>query len=454
MDNRVYFTYTCPVSRKTYAGHPRDGYLYTHDNNLEEAIDIIYNLSRKHHQPVTWVINDQEYTNQENLLHRFKQFQQEGDAILVTMELTTSPPGIDKFDTTAVLTWINNRCKEAGLRIDGLWSLRFLETDLQAILTLDPEEFAWTRNLAGSCWHQIGIDDSTWGGCPYNPYYPSINNVRSPAQPGEPRNLVMLEWLSRDIAAILAGGFPATFALDPADSNRKNAGGFPNEPEALNYSKALIMEIARQRKSNQTVVINVNEEARHFQTEGHDKAYMLDGMFGCADSIDGVNRVSYRDMFSEFRKREPDNPERLFVCRSVDPRVGPELAALYEDSECQIGFLRSRGSLPVELLDYSAQYPGEDGNSAYPQENLEGVRIVSQSVDKYSTQTRVKLLIESSRNISQMGFAVWNTGLELTSKNKDISNNIMQAIVGLDECLFIKASLKSGANDISIIFEN
>jgi hypothetical protein len=38
MEPKTYFTYTCPVSRKTYDGHPRNGYLYTHDNDLEEAI--------------------------------------------------------------------------------------------------------------------------------------------------------------------------------------------------------------------------------------------------------------------------------------------------------------------------------------------------------------------------------------------------------------------------------
>lgn len=452
MENIVYFTYTCPVSRKTYAGHPRDGYLYTHDNDLEEAIDIIYNLSRKHGQPVTWVINDQEYTDQEGLLKRFQRYQSEGDAILVTMELTTSPPEVDKFDTAAVLTWINERCKEAGLRIDGLWSLRFLESDLEAILKLDPEEFGWTRNLAGSCWHQIGIDDSTWGGCPYNPYYPSIRNVRAPVQDGEPGDFLMLEWLSRDIAAILAGGFPATFALDPADSNRKDAGGFPNEREARDYSTALIKEIAWQRSLNQTVVINVNEEARHFQTEGHDKAYMLDGMFGCASEIDGIKRVTYRDLYAEFRMREPQTPERLFTCRSVDPRVGPELALLYEDSQSQIGFLRSRGSLPVELINYAAGYPGNDGNSAYPQESLDGVRVVSQSVEEADGVVRITLSVESGESLQQMGFAVWDTSLSPSSQVETMSEQVGCARVGLDGCVFIKASLNQGINELDITF--
>lgn len=450
MDNSVYFTYTCPVSRKTYAGHPRDGHLYTHDNDLEEAINIIYNLARKHRQPVTWVINDQEYTDQEGLLHYFKRFQQEGDAILVTMELTTSPPEVDKFDTVAVLKWINERCKEAGLRIDGLWSLRFLESDLQAISKMDWKEFAWTRNLAGSCWHQVGIDDSTWGGCSYNPYYPSINNARSPAQDGEPHDFVMLEWLSRDIAAILAGGFPATFALDPADSNRKDAGGFPNEPEALAYSQALIKEIARQQSLNQTIVVNVNEEARHFQTEGHDKAYMLDGMFGCAAEIDGVKRASYREMFAEFRKREPQTPERLLVCRSVDPRVKPELAALYEDSACQMGFLRSDGSLPIEFYDYAARYAGNDVNSAYPQSGTDGVSIISQVIEKEDEALTIKLCVESERDMPQMGFALWDLVMDSSFRSTKASDGVSEVRIGLDGCLFVKAALKQGINELSV----
>jgi hypothetical protein len=283
MEKRIFLTYTCPVSRKTYDGHPRNGHLYTHDNDLEEAILTIHAIARTYNQPVSWVINDQEYTDQEGLLHYFKKWQDEGDSILVTMELTTDPAGVDKYDTEAVIRWIDARCKDAGLRVDGLWSLRFLESDIAAISKLFGEEFPWTRNLAGSCWHQYEIDNSTWGGCPFMPYYPSLKNIRASADEGEPGEYLMFEWLSRDPNAILHGGGAAVFSLDPADTNRADAGGFDNEPDALSYSNRLISELGKQIALNDTIVININEEARHFQTEGHE-VFLRPGCRSCPGS--------------------------------------------------------------------------------------------------------------------------------------------------------------------------
>lgn len=454
MDGQVYFTYTCPVSRKTYAGHPRDGHLYTHNNDLEEAVSIIHSLARRHSQPVTWVINDQEYTDQEGLLHYFRRFHDEGDSILVTMELTTSPSGVDKYDTQAVLAWIDDRCREAGLHIDGLWSLRFLESDLAAISGLDCERFGWARNLAGSCWHQIGIDESTWGGCPYNPYYVSRRNVRAPARPGESGEFLMFEWLSRDIPAILAGGFPATFSLDPADSNRRDSGGFDNEPDALRYSQSLISELARQVRLNPTVVINVNEEARHFQTEGHDKAFMLDGMFACATRIQGMRRIGYGELYSEFRRREPRTPDRLFVCESVDWRAPKDTAALYEDVDCQMGFLRSAGPLPVEYFDYAADHQGQDSNEAYPQTGMAGVKVKSVNVESTVDGVDISLEIESERGgpAPGVGLMVWNAKVRSGSRVIKKSAGVISARVGLDGCAFIRAEIESGHNLLNVRF--
>ena len=450
MQGDVFFTYTCPVSRKTYAGHPRNGYLYAHENDIEEAVNIIHGLARKHGQPVTWVINDQEYTNQEGLAYYFKTFQSEGDTILVTMELTTSPSGVDKYDTKAVLEWVNARCKEAGLRIDGLWSLKFLESDLAAMQQLDSDEFAWTRNLAGSCWHQQGIDDSTWCGCPFNPYYASAHNVRMPAQDDEPADFLVLEWLSRDITAILKGGFPATFSLDPADTNRKDQGGFGNEPDALKYSISLIMELARQRALNPRTVINVNEEARHFQSEGHDKVMMLDGMFGCASQIENVKRVGYRDIYRIFRESQAPDDERMYVCRSVDWRAPEDLSVLYEDSHGQMGFLKSHGALPVEFYNYAARHPGNDSNDSYPQEDLTGVRVVSENVKKKSDGIDVQIQIESDRAFDDIGIVSWDVDAKDSVHLAAASANVKAVKAGLDGCVFIKARLIAGRNQLQM----
>ncbi|MCC6485646.1 MAG: hypothetical protein IT209_12435 [Armatimonadetes bacterium] len=371
------------MSRFTYAGHPRAGTLYEHNNDLPDAVSRIKRFAEKHSQPVSWVINDQEYLNLEGLLPDLLRHKAGGDSILVTMELTTSPDGVDKMDTAAVLRWIHQRCQEAGFTPDGLWSLKFYPDDLNAILGLPEHDFAWTRNLAGSCWHQLGIDESTWLGCPFDPYYVAPWNAKAAAQKGDPQSLLMLEWLTRDITACLADGHPATFSLDPADANRKYAGGFDTEADALKYSVALIDEVARQRAWNETVVVNINEEARHYQTEGHDKDVMLDGMFRRFHELaqsPGVKQAAYAEVWAYYRRKHAQTPQSLFVCGDLDWRKGMvsgasedygrrprnDVSLLYQDSSCQMGFLKSRGAFAVEAYDYAARIRDLGDNSPYP----------------------------------------------------------------------------------------
>ncbi len=422
-------SFTCPVSRFTYAGHPSRGTLHEHTNDLHDAVRRIAGIADRHGQPVSWVINDQEYLDCEGLLPWLLERRGKGDSILVTMELTTSPAGIDKRDAAAMLRWIGEQTQKAGLTPDGLWSLKFFESDLQAILSLPPDEYGWARNLAGSCWHQEGIDDSTWLGCPYNPYYPAVWNSKAPAQPGEDHSLLMLEWLTRDINAILHGGFPATFSLDPADSNRRDAGGFSCEADALRYSVALIDETARQVAFNPTVVININEEARHYQTEGHDKDYMLDGMFRRFAEIAAspppgvtVRQAACRDVWREFRQRHPATPESIWLTRDLDWREGElagadaayssrprgDLALLYQDSSLQSAFLRSRGPLPVELFDYTERAPGRDSNDPYPLRRLPPLQLRSREMDASGGEASVRMAVHSEAGAGLCPVMLWD----------------------------------------------
>ena len=84
--HQVFLTYTCPVSRFTYAGHPRAGHLYEHTNDLRDAVERIKRIASSHGQPVSWVINDQEYLNREGLLPDLLRWKAEGDSLLVTMD--------------------------------------------------------------------------------------------------------------------------------------------------------------------------------------------------------------------------------------------------------------------------------------------------------------------------------------------------------------------------------
>ncbi len=428
-DRLLLLSFTCPVSRFTYAGHPSRGTLYEHTNDLHDAVRRIARIADRHGQPVSWVINDQEYLNREGLMPWLLERRERGDSLLVTMELTTSPPDVDKRDTVAVLRWIAEQAARAGFTPDGLWSLKFYESDLEAILRLPAAGFGWTRNLAGSCWHQEGIDDSTWLGCPYNPYYPAVWNSKAPASPEEQQPFLMLEWLTRDINAILHGGFPATFSLDPADSNRKDAGGFACEADALRYSLALIDETARQIAFNSTVVVNINEEARHYQTEGHDKDFMLDGMFRrfaeiAADPPPGVTvrQAACRDVWREFRQRHPCTPRTLWLARDLDWREGDipgansayanrprgDLALLYQDASLQAGFLRSRGPLPVEMFDYTARVSGGDSNDPYPQCCLPPLQLRAREMDASRGEVSVRLVIHAAEEAGLCPIVLWD----------------------------------------------
>jgi hypothetical protein len=463
-------SFTCPVSRFTYAGHPSRGTLYEHTNDLHDAVRRIARIADRHGQPVSWVINDQEYLNREGLMPWLLDRREKGDSILVTMELTTSPPEVDKRDAEAVLRWIGDRTRQAGFVPDGLWSLKFFESDLQAILRLPAEEFSWARNLAGSCWHQEGIDDSTWLGCPFNPYYPALWNSKAPTPPGEEQPFLMLEWLTRDINAILHGGFPATFSLDPADSNRKDAGGFSCEADALRYSLALIDETARQVAFNPTVVVNINEEARHYQTEGHDKDFMLDGMFrhfaGIAASPPpgvAVRQAACRDVWREYRLRHPSTPQTIWLARDLDWREGElpgadrsytgrprgDLALLFQDASLQAGFLRSRGPLPAELFDYTTRAPGQDSNEPYPPKRLPPLQLRAREMDASRGEISVRLNVHAAEDAGLCPVMLWDApvrGDEELIEAEGCLRTARPSPAGL----FLLLHLRAGANEARV----
>lgn len=446
-DRQVLLTYTCPVSRFTYAGHPRAGTLYEHTNDLRDAVVRIKRIASSHGQPVSWVINDQEYLNKEGLLPDLLRWRNDGDSILVTMELTTSPPDVDKLDTEAVVRWIAARCADAGFEPDGLWSLKFYESDLRALLRLPANALRWTRNLAGSCWHQQGIDESTWLGCPFNPYFPALWNVKAPAGPDEPNEFLMLEWLTRDICACVRGGFPATFSLDPADSNRRDAGGFQTEAEALRYSVALIREMFLQSVTNETVVIDINEEARHYQTEGHDKDYMLDGMFAefeklAALGIGGtsVRQVPCREVWAEYRRRYEHTPEGIYSFGDLDWRPGAvegagdaynrrvpgDRAVLYQSTRAQMAFLRSRGPLPVECYDYASRASGANRNDPYPCTPPARIEVRDQCVESQNGSIAVELAVFCEQTASA-GVMIWDAALTGAERVVDFSGPVVSA---------------------------
>ncbi len=470
----IYLTYTCPVSRFTYAGHPRSGHLYEHTNDLKDAVSRIKRIAVKHGQPVSWVINDQEYLNKEGLLPDFLLWQSQGDSILVTMELTTSPSGIDKFDTKQVIRWIGEQCDDANLKPDGLWSLKFFESDLKALAEMPVTEYPWTRNLAGSCWHQMGIDDSTWLGCPFNPYYPALWNIKAPAQPDEPQEFLMLEWLTRDIQACLSGGFPATFSLDPADTNRKAAGGFGCEEDALRYSRLLINETVRQAAFNPIVVVDINEEARHYQSEGHDKDFMLEGMFGeyakiarGAPAGATVRQAAYREVWDGWRQQHPHMPESIYLYSDLDwrtteiPGAGAEYnyrtpgdkAVLYQDADVQIGFLKSRGPLPVEFYSYAMRIPGLNSNDPYPSIKLPPIDLREQHIEQEPDGLKLTLLFHSSEAVDDAGFFFWDIpvkGDETVVEKDPTVKNVRVTPAGL----FVLAKLNKGPTHSIIHLRN
>ncbi len=446
-DEISFLTYTCPISDKTYAGYPNFGQFIDFKTDVLRACQIIHDIARRNGQPVTWVINDQEYTNQQGLLPYLKKWQGEGDAIVVTLELITKPPEVDLRDTKRILRWIDKKCKEVGLAIDGLWSIKFYESDLRAILELPAEEFPWTRNLAGSAWHQYGIDDSTWGGCPYQPYYPALNNIKGASNPSENGDILMLEWLSRDINAILRGGNPAVFSLDPADPNRVKAGGFWNEEEALEYSLRLMEELVKQKGSNETNIIDINEEARGWFSEGHEKTYMLGNMlsYGHRELAEKVVQASYKDIWRIFRERHKETPERLYVIGNLDYRQLDEDSILFENEEVQMCFLESKGMLPIKLWDYTKRYPGGD-NIPYPQEDLGNIELIEYNVDYGDDTIIISALINSDLSLKNFGISFWDLDLPDRYEVLDKTDNIYQLKRGLYEHAFLHTKLERGEN--------
>lgn len=121
-----------------------------------ETLIHLKNLLSEYNQPVTWVINDSEYMGFDGTLPFLKQFQDEGDSVLITYEIVQRPSPVDRNNTEEVLRDAYQKCTDAGLRVDGVWSLKFWESDIKALIRLS-KDFSWAKNIAGACWYVNGV---------------------------------------------------------------------------------------------------------------------------------------------------------------------------------------------------------------------------------------------------------------------------------------------------------
>jgi hypothetical protein len=258
----------------------------------------------------------------------------------------------------------------------------------------------------------------------------------------------------------VAGGFPATFSLDPADANRRDAGGFDTEADALRYSVALIRETFAQSAFNRTVVIDINEEARHYQTEGHDKDFMLEGMFAeyaklAASSDERVNvrQAGYREVWQHYRASHPHTPRGVFCCGDIDWRQGPvpgagdeynrrargDAAVLFQSTDVQMAFLRSGGALPVEFFDYTARTPGGNANDPYPRTPAPRVQVRDVVFEESGADITVRAVLFCEEPAPLAGVMLWRDGLTGSERAAGASAGVLAAApVSAGLCLLLQ----------------
>jgi len=377
-------TFTSSVSDLLYCGHPSvdenfidcspreipwpETKFHWRSPNTDpvKTLKHLKNLLNEYNQPVTWVINDNEYCNLNGTLPYLKQFQEEGDSILITYEIVQRPSPVNRKNTEEVLSYASRKCSEAGLEIDGVWSLKFWNSDIEALLRLS-HEFGWAKNIAGACWLQGNhIDDSGWRGCPYGAYYPAVNNIKGCQHPEENGRLVMMHWLTRDFATGISLDRIEPYGLDPADPSRPEIGGFENEAEAGDYLGKLAVQVIN-NINNSPCIIRINEEVRCYFDEGHNKDEVIRRLYQAIDTS-GHNclKTTIRKAYEIYRQENPEgNNSYLYSGTSLDKRYPKEKVMLYEDGRYQMHFKESMGCYPYRIYNYLRRCKGGDV-SDYP----------------------------------------------------------------------------------------
>lgn len=424
--NTSLVTFTSCVSDLTYCGHPSvdqnlidcspakqpwptagHHYRCLHTKPVPTLLHLKSLLSR-YGQPVTWVINDNEYQNLNGTLPYLKKFQAEGDAILVTFEIVQRPSPVDRRDTEAVLRYAERQCRSDGLRIDGVWSLKYLPDDLRALAKLSAE-FPWAANLAGSCWMQGNhVDDSGWKGCPFGPYYPNVQNVKASVRPhsDDVRPLLMMPWLTRDFATGIRMDRIEPYGLDPADPSRPEIGGFDSVKDSGKYLAKVLNQTLLNAPHAGVQVIRLHEEVRCYFDEGHDKDDVIAQMFDeIARHGDGCRKVTLAEAFDIYRTENPFGAQySLYSGASLDWRYPQDAILLYEDGDCQLHFLRSLGSRPYRLYDYTTCKQDRDG-LYYPEAILPAPLLDMQRTDN---EVRIRLDVQPVLGQgSRYALAVW-----------------------------------------------
>lgn len=422
--NKTIVTFTSNVSDLTYSGHPsadenfidcspreipwKDTRHHWRCPNTDPVKTLLHlkELMDKYHQPVTWIINDNEYMNMNGTLPYLKKFQDEGDSILITFEIVQRPSPVDRKNTEEVLRYAGTKCKEAGIRIDGVWSLKFLQSDIDALLRLSTE-FCWAKNLAGACWMQGNhVDDSGWKGCPFGAYYPALNNIKGCWKPEEDKDLVMMQWLTRDFASGIHLDRVEPYGLDPADPSRPEIGGFQTEKQSGEYLSKVVLQMLKNAGHHTPNILRIHEEVRGYFDEGHDKDIVLDRIFR---TIDGHGKECFKTTlkyaFDIFRKENPRGRNSyLYSGESLDWRYPKDHIMLYEDSNCQVHFKKSLGNYLYRIYEYSRNHPGVDGRY-YPESIFP---VIPLTIEKRKEGIHVKFEIDVNFDIHRLyAIAIW-----------------------------------------------
>jgi len=118
---------------------------------------------------------------------------------------------------------------------------------------------------------------------------------------------------------------------------------------------------------------------------------------------------------------------------------------LFQDTGCQMAFLRSRGPLPVELYDYTARVPGADSNDPYPDSALPTLQLRKRTMAAGEAGLDVSLTLHASGPAEPVGVMIWDApvkGDEVLTEKGGCVVTARATPVGL----FIRMRLTAGEN--------
>jgi len=317
--------------------------------------------------------------------------------------------------------------------------------------TIKACEAAGYETYWAHCWHQQGVDNATFRGGLWYPFYQSAIEPKAPRQASEPKPaMVAAFWVISDLVNSYHLGVNVPTALHAFEQMRNGV------PRDIKYGERLLRECYKQAQWNDFVHLNIHMES--VWAHGEPLELFKEWFALCQEM--GVRVVTQTEFSRWFKKNYKSTPTQVWHFTDVladCPTVlkGKERAyadmLFYGSQKRRMVFSQDRGPLPIELIRYDLEHQVEP-SKPYPVATLPRVQVTKTEV-KRCRPLEVAVQLESQDELEEFAIAVW--GLELREpidlKGIQRSNNVrfLKILDGVGS-MVIGFDLKKGTNTITL----